>query len=200
MLILLTFKEKEIKGEGFMFGNNIREIRKSKGLTLEQLSSQIGITPSGLSQIERDLVDPSLSLLKKLASALGLSLHSLFTEESSNYVSRSVDRKKVFFCDNSLIYEFLTPRPSQTDISPKMEVNKVTLKSKTYGSENYTSHNADECFLVLEGVYDILIENEDPITLYAGDCIYHTSGVSHKIYNPSNTDSIAISVLSDIVY
>lgn len=183
-----------------MFGNNIREIRKKKGLTLEQLASQIGITASGLSQIERDLVDPSLSLLRKLANALGISLHSLFSEESSNYVSRSSERKQVSFNDNNLVYEFLTPRPAQTDISPKIEVNMVTLKGKTYGSEGYTTHAADECFVVIKGVFEILIENQDPITLYEGDCIYHTAGVSHQFYNPSNSDSVALSILSDIVY
>lgn len=183
-----------------MLGNHIRELRKKRSLTLEQLATQVGITASGLSQIERDLVDPSLSLLKKLADALGVSLHNLFVENTANYVSRKEDRKQIFFCDNNLIYEFLTPRSSQSDIPPKMEVNLVTLKAKTYGSDQYTSHNADECFVVLHGIYEILIENEDSITLYEGDCIYHTAGVNHRIYNPSNTDSVAISILSDIVY
>lgn len=183
-----------------MIGNKIRELRKKKDLTLDQLSSMVGITSGGLSQIERDIVDPSLSLLKKLATALGISLHTLFSEECGNFISRSRDRRKIYFSDNDICYEFLTPRPSQTDINPKIEVNMVTLKANAWGSDTYTSHTADECFVVTEGVFEVHIEGEEAITLYAGDCIYHTAGVSHRIYNPSNNDSKALSVLSDIVY
>ena len=53
-------------------GPVLREIRRSKGLTLGEVASDAGLSVSHLSLIERDEREPSLSALDALGAALGV--------------------------------------------------------------------------------------------------------------------------------
>ncbi|WP_426990377.1 helix-turn-helix domain-containing protein [Pseudarthrobacter sp. Y6] len=59
------------------FGPKIRHARKQLGLTLTELAAQCNISPSFLSQIERDLTRPSVATLHRLAVALGLPMSEM---------------------------------------------------------------------------------------------------------------------------
>ena len=50
-----------------MLGDKIREARKRKRITLNQLAEMSGLTASYISQAERNLTEPSLSSLRKLS-------------------------------------------------------------------------------------------------------------------------------------
>ncbi len=51
-------------------GRTLRNLRKEKSITLAQLSEQTNLSAGYLSQVERGIVDPSLSSLRKIATAL----------------------------------------------------------------------------------------------------------------------------------
>ncbi len=51
-------------------GFNLKKIRKDRGLTLESLSSQSGVSKSMISEIERGIRNPSISILWNLANTL----------------------------------------------------------------------------------------------------------------------------------
>ncbi|MDX2217123.1 MAG: XRE family transcriptional regulator [Oculatellaceae cyanobacterium bins.114] len=59
-------------------GNTIREIRQNHGLTIAEVAEQVGISRGMLSKIENAQTATSLETLSKLASALGISLSTLF--------------------------------------------------------------------------------------------------------------------------
>ena len=61
----------------------IREYRKERGLTLRQLAERAGCTPSYISQLEKGLTVPSLSMVGKLAAALNTTVSDLFSELSN---------------------------------------------------------------------------------------------------------------------
>ena len=52
-------------------GQRIREHRKRRGLTLQELAARSGAGPSQLSQLERGATDPRLTTLDRIAVALG---------------------------------------------------------------------------------------------------------------------------------
>lgn len=56
----------------------IKELRIKKGLTQEELSNRLGIDRTHLSKIETGRVKPSLSLLERIASELGVQLKKFF--------------------------------------------------------------------------------------------------------------------------
>ena len=52
-------------------GDNLKALRKSKGLTLKELGSKINLTPQAISQYERGIRVPEKEILKKIYKALG---------------------------------------------------------------------------------------------------------------------------------
>ena len=60
---------------------NIKELRKAQGMTQEQLAKLIGVTQGAISQWEEGLTHPAFSKLRKLATALGVTMDDLIGEE-----------------------------------------------------------------------------------------------------------------------
>lgn len=63
-------------------GQRLRHLRKSKNLTLEQLSAAVGRAPSQLSLIENGKREPKLSVLQAIAGALGVQMQDLLRPEA----------------------------------------------------------------------------------------------------------------------
>jgi transcriptional regulator with XRE-family HTH domain len=66
--------------DSLIIGNLIREIRKSKSISQEQLSERSGLDRSFISMLERGKKNPTLSTLIKLCKALDVSLTELISE------------------------------------------------------------------------------------------------------------------------
>ena len=58
-------------------GNNIRNFRKNKGLTQEELADLLNITPQAVSRWESTAGMPDVSMLIPLAQTLGVSTDAL---------------------------------------------------------------------------------------------------------------------------
>lgn len=90
-------------------GNQIKNIRKQKGLTQAEFAHSIGITQTYLSQIEGNQKEPNLSTLKAISEGLGIPLPILFflsmTEEDVKPNKRNAF-KIVSPSVNSLVNEF----------------------------------------------------------------------------------------------
>ena len=61
-----------------LLGVRIKELRKTRGLSQEQLSGKIDIDPKHLSRLEVGRSLPSLDTLEKLANALQVDLRDFF--------------------------------------------------------------------------------------------------------------------------
>jgi transcriptional regulator with XRE-family HTH domain len=59
------------------FGKTIRLQRRLKSLTLKDLAAQTDLSISFLSEVERDVCQPSIASLRKIAQALNISLLGL---------------------------------------------------------------------------------------------------------------------------
>lgn len=65
-------------------GKHLKQMRKEKTLTLEQLSKKSGISRSMLSQIERGETNPTFGTLWNLSRALGVEMSELVEEFETN--------------------------------------------------------------------------------------------------------------------
>ncbi|HEY7206864.1 MAG TPA: helix-turn-helix domain-containing protein [Gaiellaceae bacterium] len=61
-------------------GERLREARNRNGMTVREIARRVGVSPSLISQIERDKVNPSVSTLWALVTVLGLTMGDLFSE------------------------------------------------------------------------------------------------------------------------
>ena len=59
-------------------GNRLSSLRKRKNMTLDDLSAKSGVSKSILSQIERDLSNPTVTTISRIAEALGEKLSDFF--------------------------------------------------------------------------------------------------------------------------
>lgn len=66
--------------ESSQIGSKLREQRTRRGVSLRELAEKIGVSPSLISQIERDKVNPSVSTLWALVTELGLTMGEVFDD------------------------------------------------------------------------------------------------------------------------
>lgn len=63
------------------FGKRVRELRKSKGFTQEQIAELINIEPPNFSKMENGMHFPQPEKIEKIAKALGVEIRELFEFE-----------------------------------------------------------------------------------------------------------------------
>lgn len=99
---------------GHHVGEDIRSLRKTRGLTLAQLASDIGRSVGWLSQIERGQTTPSVRDLGQLAERLDVTLSFFFrsssrAEEEQGLVLRAADRPTIGSTESGLTESLLSP-------------------------------------------------------------------------------------------
>ena len=70
-----------------LLGEKIREQRKNKNYTLEQLAEKLGVSTTFIGQIERAKGKPSLETVVKIANVLGVSVDYLIFGDLGNEAS-----------------------------------------------------------------------------------------------------------------
>lgn len=67
-------------------GDRIRKIRTEKGLSQSELGEMVGLTADRIQKYENGARKPKMDLLKKIASALGVSTLALVDPTTTNYI------------------------------------------------------------------------------------------------------------------
>ena len=142
-------------------GEKIQAYRQQKGLNIKELSRLVGISPSMLSQMERNLANPSINTLKALSAALETPLYYFFMGEShkEEVVVRPQDRKTVVtpqITEGS--YRLLTP-----DASGELSFYEMYLSP---------FHGATDRSMVSESEKVCLVQAGE-VTLFMDDQEYH---------------------------
>jgi transcriptional regulator with XRE-family HTH domain len=65
-------------------GTTIKELRQQQGIKQKNLAERCNITPSYLSQIEKNQKEPTLSVLKSISEVLDTSLTMMFFLATNN--------------------------------------------------------------------------------------------------------------------
>jgi XRE family transcriptional regulator, regulator of sulfur utilization len=63
------------------FGENLRRLRESQGLSIRSLAAMAEVGYVSIFRIEAGQQDPTLSMLKKIATTLNVSVSELIGEE-----------------------------------------------------------------------------------------------------------------------
>ena len=98
-------------------GNKIRELRKNKGITQEQLASILNMSPQAVSKWEMGVGYPDVAILPVIAAYFGVSLDALFdydpeeVEEKIKKIILSVNQKRSFEEREKLLLEGIAAYP-----------------------------------------------------------------------------------------
>lgn len=185
-------------GEKTVIGERIREIRHEKGMTSKELAEKANVTQGYISQIERDIISPSMSVLSRISAALDAPLVALLAQQEQDTVNviKKNKRTKIKFADVNLEYDFLTPYGRDKSPAAQMEVVEYRLAPKSWGSNDVMLHpECAECSFVLEGTLEYHVGNEI-YTIHAGDCLYLPPAIPHQLYNPGDVGVRVLGVIT----
>ena len=181
--------EKKGSGSGAVeVGARIKEIRTKKGISQTELAKLVGVTPSTISQVESNVIFPSLPALMKMAEVLSVHVSSFFQATSE------LARRLVFFGQDAVEVQvpasvgeavsarLLTP----VDFDGKAEPYLLEIMPNTSGVPHFFVHKGEEFGYVLSGRLHMAV-NKQVQKLRAGDVVYLTSETPTHWTNPSPT-------------
>lgn len=179
----------------------LKQIRKSKGYTLSNLSSMTGCTSSFLSQLERGLKQPSLEMLRRISNCLEVPIFDLISEdepsESRKITDKQYDiikhdnRKKFVIPEIFTEYEFITPYSQDGSDNSRVVGMYISLLQGKWSCEKPVSLAYDFSIYIVTGTVKACI-GEDNFVLGKGDSVYIYAGIEHNFYNAGDTELIMI--------
>lgn len=183
--LTITFDtEKDGRGQ-LNLGLRIKELRIKRGLSQADLAKLVGVTPSTISQVEANIIYPSLPALLKMAEVLSVDISSLFqqaVELEKRIIFPAAEAVSVGFPDlpkGSLEGKLLTP----PDFDGKIEPYLIEIEPKCDLPAHFFIHKGEEMGYLLSGKLKMSV-NKAAYTLRAGDVIYLTSEMPSEWKNP----------------
>ena len=163
----------------------VRDLRRSRGLTLEQLAELSGVSRSMISLIERQETSPTAAVLNKLADAFGLSLPALFAGSADAANPEPVSRRaqQPVWTDPASGYQ--RRHLSPTGVASPMELVEVTFPAgETVVFDNPVRRaGVEQQVWVIKGAMDITLDDKT-WHLQSGDCMAMTLGARITFHNP----------------
>jgi transcriptional regulator with XRE-family HTH domain len=178
-------------------GRDLRAIRKTRGLTLAELAGRVGRSVGWMSQVERDLSEPSMSELKALAAVLGVSVSTFFGQAPARageegVVVRKGARRPIGHRASGLTEELLSP-----DLTDSFEVVHSTFAP---GAERKSAvvRPTQEVGYVVSGALEVTIGDARHI-VGPGDS-FRIRGEPFRWANRTSETCVVIWVISPPVY
>jgi transcriptional regulator with XRE-family HTH domain len=153
----------------------LRAVRRQRGLTLEQLADQTGLTKSYLSKIERGRSTPSIAVALKVARALDVDVGRLFSDEATGAkitIDRAPDRVAAAAGGR---YHALATALLGKSMSPF-----VVRPTQIVSDDPHPEHAGNEFVFVHAGTVE-LGYGDQTVTLDTGDSAYFDASVTHKL-------------------
>jgi transcriptional regulator with XRE-family HTH domain len=161
-------------------GLRLSQLRRSRDLTLKELSARTGIPVSTLSKVQNNQATLSYENLVKLSVGLDVDVGEFFRHHSSELrtTRRTIERKDQGRRGQSERYAF---EILATELARKRMVPGILTVSATSLEEigGLSQHEGEEFIYVLAGTLRLYTEFYEPATLKAGDSAYIDSTMGH---------------------
>lgn len=166
----------------------VRELRASRGLSLDGLAGKSGVSRSMISVVERGESSPTAALLGKLAAGLGVALPSLFESPASagrparGPVARRADQPR--WRDPASGY--LRRSVSPPDVPQPVRIVEVMFPPgrRVAFETPFRDVPVHQQIWVLDGVIDVSLDGKRH-RLRKGDCLAMQVGRSTMFHNPT---------------
>ena len=169
-------------------GGRLRAERERLGISLRELARRVGVSPSLVSQIELDRVNPSVSTLYALVTELGLTMSDVFGDTAEQPVVRRPraddglaerpDTRRVINLASGVRWERLTPH-SDRDVEFLYVVYPVGAESCP--EDALMTHGGKEYGYVSSGTLGVRVGFEE-YELGPGGSIAFDSSSPHRLW------------------
>jgi len=170
---------------GIELATRLRDLRTKRGLPQKELADLVGVTSSTISQIESNLIYPSLPALLKLAEVLSVDVSSLFRDPAKPAgrpvfsIKEAAVVKLPSLTGGEVEAKLLTP----LDLEAKAEPYLLEIPAKKILSSHFFMHKGEELGYLLKGTLHFKIKNST-YTVRSGEVIYLTCDVPTQWRNP----------------
>jgi transcriptional regulator with XRE-family HTH domain len=178
-------------------GADLRALRKARGLTLAELALRVGRSVGWLSQVERDLAEPTIADLRRLADALDQPLSLFFgpnpaPEDERGHVVRWNARRALGTAEQGLVEQLLSP-----DLSGSFEIVRSVFEPGAELPEP-ARRATEEAGYLITGELELWIGPRH-FHLGPGDS-FRFRGEPYRWRNPGPEPAVAIWVIAPPVY
>lgn len=159
-----------------VIGKKIKELRRKKDMTQQELAEATGFTKSLISKIENGQTGSAVATLSKIAAVLGVTLSWLLQEESDAelIIMKEAQRKTIEAGEEaSYLYQSLANLSTNSKIEPVI----VTVIPGKDNIQPYT-HEEDEFIYILSGKINFSYDGKTTI-LQAGDSAFFKGRTPH---------------------
>jgi transcriptional regulator with XRE-family HTH domain len=172
----------------------VRELRKKRGWTLEEMSAACGVSRSMLSEIERGAANPTLAVAFRIAQAFSMSLGELVESPAAASridVVRGADRTYVYRSDRHVSVRTLSP----LRLEKAVEFYEVALRPG--GGLVSAAHfeGARELLTVQSGAVRVTSDGESA-ELARRDSAHYRADVPHSIKNVGAGEAVVYLVVT----
>ena len=179
----------------FQMGQRVKDLRESRGLTLQALSDRSGLAISTISKMERGLMAPTYDRFSNLARGLGVDVSELFSAQGGTFEHGTVGVARAsdfgYLETENYTYEMLFPDVRGKTMIPMRGTLKPLEKMRF---DRMVSHPGEEFLMVLSGRVVVQLEGAEDVVLDQGDSMYFDSGRGH-LYAAEGTGEARILVV-----
>ena len=167
-------------------GNKIRNLRKVRALTLQEVSHLTGLSKPLLSQIENNIAAPPIATLIKISTALGVKISHFFQDPDMNdriVVVRKDERysvKKLFHHKDESKVGYRWESLAYPMVEKQMEPFIVEIEPGKEDELQYNDHTGEEFHFVMEGKVEFRTAEKTHV-LEKGDSLYFDSSIPHAL-------------------
>jgi len=164
---------------------NLREQRRRRDMSLDQLAQRTGVSRAGLSQIETCKTNPSIGVLWKIASGLGIPFSELIGEDQQPVsVLRRADAQVLRSTDRKFESRPLMPAGGANQV----EVYELLLAARSRHASEAHGAGTRELVVVLSGTLR-MVAGDHSEDLGPGDSMLFNADVPHVYENPGGAEA-----------
>lgn len=176
--------------------NKIKEKRKAKGITIQELADKADVSKGLISQIENNRTVPSLLVLINIIRSLNLDMNEFFNEidqqqQSGKVIIRQQADYQEFEKENAkgfLYKRILTKNVKNYPVDIVMlELKKGAKRAQTVKTDAY------EYKYIVKGTVEYQVDNEKYL-LKEGDSLFFDGRLGHKPANIGEEDALILVV------
>jgi len=165
-------------------GMQLREKRKARGLSLDELAAASGVSRAALSQIELCKSNPSLGVLWKIAVGLGIPFSELIGGQALGVsVLRRNEAQVLRSADGRMESRPLSPAGA----NPWVELYELRLAARASHASDPHANGTREIVVVLSGSLNMRLGREI-YELGPGDSISFRADEAHAYENPGASE------------
>ena len=174
-------------------GGNLRRLRVKRGLSLEKLSRLSGVSRAMLGQVELGQSAPTINVLWKISTALGVPFSALIGSKQAGGVTvlRGEQAKVLSSHDGSFRSRALFP----FDEPRRVEFYELRLAGRSAERADAHAPGTVENLVVSGGSVEIEVEGARHL-LRAGDAIVFEADSPHVYRNPGEAETVMYLVMT----